>query len=187
MVEPKAHLRLFAGLSLLAGLAGCNAGGDPIATSAIQADAGAALRASGASPRPAPLAVTQMDAPEPLKSKFMALFNADAAQQDVALTNASGARYLARGYLSAYPADGGARLTYVWDIYDNKAHRAQRINDEIALKGASADPWALVDASAIAALARRSAGEVAAYLSSTPEALAANQTASAPLSYAPAR
>jgi hypothetical protein len=116
-------------------------------------------------------------APTPLQTQFMAMFNADVVGQDVALTDQASARYLARGYISAFPVDGGAKLTYVWDIYDRENHRAQRLNDEIALKGAAADPWSLVDGAALAALASRSAGELAAYLSNTPEALAAATTA----------
>jgi hypothetical protein len=190
MVAPRAFLRFVSACALPAiVLSGCS--GDPVATGSIQAQAQNVVRASGLSPRPAALAVTQMDgAPEPLQSQFLALFNADAARQDVALTDAASARYLARGYISAYPVEGGARLTYVWDIYDRTAHRAQRLNDEIALKGASADPWTLVDAAALTALARRSAGEIAAYLSNTPEAIAAAQPQGAPaaaLSYAPVR
>ena len=100
-------------------------------------------------------------------------------RRDVALTDRGHARYLARGYISAFPVDGGARLTYVWDIYDRTNHRAQRLNDEIALKGAAADPWSLVDAAALSALAARSAGELAAYLSNTPEAMAAAARTSA--------
>jgi len=169
-------------------LAGCES---TATTGTIAPQAQNAIRPSGLSPRPAALAVTQMEgAPEPLKSQFMALFNADVAQDDVALTDSGAARYLARGYISAYPVDGGARLTYVWDIYDRAAHRAQRLNDEIALKGAGADPWSMVDAPALAALAQRSAGELAAYLSNTPEALAAApQPAASPatLSYAPVK
>jgi hypothetical protein len=138
------------------------------------------LRPSGYSPYPAALAVTQMEgAPTPLQSQFMALFNADVAQDDVALTDSASARYLARGYISAFPVDGGAKLTYVWDIYDRANHRAQRLNDEIALKGSAADPWSLVDAAALKALAARSAGELAAYLSNTPEALAGATIATA--------
>jgi hypothetical protein len=117
-------------------------------------------------------------APTPLQTQFMALFNADVAQRDVALTDSASARYLARGYLSAFPVDGGAKLTTVWDIYDRTNHRAQRLNDEIALKGAAADPWSLVDGAALSALAAQSAGELAAYLSNTPEALAQASSAS---------
>jgi hypothetical protein len=185
MVESKAFLRLLAATPLL--LAGCGGGMDPIATATTQAPAHSVMTPSGASPRPATLAVTQLDAPEPLKTKFLALFNADAARKEVALTEGAGARYLARGYISAYPDNGGARLTYVWDIYDSKAHRAQRLNDEIAIKGASPDPWSLVDAASLESLAQRSADEVAAYLSNTPEALAAAQTSTRALSYAPLR
>jgi hypothetical protein len=175
-------------LALPLWLAGC---GDSLPTGTIAPQAArTTIRPSGLSPRPAALAITQLEgAPEPLKSQFMALFNADVAQADVALTDSAAARYLARGYISAYPVDGGARLTYVWDIYDRAAHRAQRLNDEIALKGAAPDPWALVDASALAALAQLSAGELAAYLSNTPEALAAGPRPanSAVMSYAPAK
>jgi hypothetical protein len=163
--------------ALLAGLAGCAEsvpGSDAIATAQAPM-----IRPSGFSPRPAALSVSPVEgAPAPLQSQFMALFNADAAQREVALTDSASARYLARGYISAFPVEGGAKLTYVWDIYDRTNHRAQRLNDEIALKGAAADPWSLVDGAALSALASRSARELAAYLSNTPEAMA--QTAPAP-------
>jgi hypothetical protein len=154
-------------------LSGCNEHISP-AASAPSVQSSAQIVPSGYSPRPAAVSVTKMEgAPTPLQSQFMAYFNADATRDDVALTDSAGARYLARGYISAFLVDGGARLTYVWDIYDRANHRAQRLNDEIAIKGAAADPWALVDSAALAALAERSATELAAYLSNTPEALAA--------------
>ena len=90
----------------------------------------------GLQPPPAALSVTQVEgAPAPLQTQFMAMFDADVAQREVALTDSANARYLARGYISAFPVDGGAKLTYVWDIYDRTNHRAQRLNDEIALEG----------------------------------------------------
>ena len=157
-------------LCLGALLSGCN---ESLPSAQIET-AAPQQRASGLSPRPAALAVTQMEgAPQPLQNQFMALFNADVVKEDVTLTDTASARYLARGYISAFPVDGGARLTYVWDVYDRTNHRAQRLNDEIALTGAAPDPWSLVDTAALAALATRSAGEVAAFLSNTPEAVAA--------------
>ena len=162
----------------LAALSGCAENSAPRSAS-IDSDATASIRPSGLSPRPAALSVTQMEGgPSPLQTQFMSLFNADVAQHDVALTDTASARYLARGYISAFPVDGGARLTYVWDIYDRTNHRAQRLNDEVALKGAAADPWSLVDGAALSALAAESAGELAAYLSNTPEALAQAPAAS---------
>ena len=177
MAATQAISRSFAGIAgcLGLGLSLCSCA-DTLGSQAPSAPAAQAvsIRPSGLSPRPAALAVTQMEgAPMPLQTEFMALFNADVTQQDVALTDSSSARYLARGYISAFPVDGGAKLTYVWDIYDRTNHRAQRLNDEIALKGAAADPWTLVDGAALAALAARSAQELAAYLSNTPEAVAA--------------
>jgi hypothetical protein len=176
----RAILGLSFGLIGACALSGCA----DTRSAAVDSEPTASIRPSGLSPRPAALAVTQMEgAPGPLQSQFMALFNADIARRDVALTDQASARYLARGYLSAFPVDGGARLTYVWDIYDRTAHRAQRLNDEVALKGAAPDPWSLVDAAALTALAAQSAGELAAYLSNTPEALA-QSTPSAPSSQA---
>jgi hypothetical protein len=146
----------------LAALSGCAENSAPRSAS-IDSDATASIRPSGLSPRPAALSVTQMEGgPSPLQTQFMALFNADVAQHDVALTDTASARYLARGYISAFPVDGGAKLTYVWDIYDRTNHRAQRLNDEVALKGAAADPWSLVDGAALSALAAESAGGFAA-------------------------
>ncbi|MGO8737682.1 hypothetical protein [Rhodoblastus sp.] len=152
-------------------LSGCNQQAAPAVSAAADS---AQIVPSGYSPRPATLAVTAMQgAPSPLQSQFMAYFNADAAQRDVALTDSAGAHYLAKGYLSAFLVDGGARLTYVWDVYDHDNHRAQRLNNEIALRGSADDPWRLVDAQALAALAAHSAYDLAAFLSNTPEALAA--------------
>jgi hypothetical protein len=166
---------LLAACALALTLAGCNEHVSPSASSAsAPAQSSAEILPSGYSPRPAAVAIAQMEgAPAPMQSQFMAYFNADAAKEDVALTDSAGARYLARGYISAFLVEGGARLTYVWDVYDRTNHRAQRLNDEIALKGVAADPWSLVDSAALAALAERSASELAAYLSNTPEALAA--------------
>ncbi len=182
-------------------LSGCNQQASP-QISAGSSDS-AQIAPSGYSPRPATLAVTSVQgAPSPFQNQFMAYFDADAAKQDVALTDSAGAHYLAKGYLSASLVDGGARVTYVWDIYDRDNHRAQRLDDEIAIAGAADDPWRLVGSEALAALAARSAGNLAAFLSNTPEALAAApkpapaaaQPAAAPadpaaqaLSYAPDR
>jgi hypothetical protein len=167
-----AVLRGLAPLAAALLLSGCNQQASP-QISAVSADS-VQIAPSGYSPRPATLAVTSVQgAPSPFQNQFMAYFDADAAQRDVALTDSAGAHYLAKGYLSASLVDGGARVTHVWDIYDRDNHRAQRLDDEIAIPGAADDPWRLVDANALAALAARSAGNLAAYLSNTPEALAA--------------
>ena len=116
-------------------------------------------------------------APSPLQSQFMAYFNADAAQERRG-ADRFGRRALsgARLYLGLSWSRAARKLTYVWDIYDRTNHRAQRLNDEIALQGAARRPVVAGRfAPPSSALASRSAGELAAYLSNTPEALAAAQ------------
>jgi hypothetical protein len=174
MARFSALLRGFAPLAgacaIALSLAGCN---DRVSPTVVSAES-AQLVPSGYSPRPATVAVTAMEgAPSPLQSQFMAFFDADAAKADVALTDPARARYFAKGYLSAFLVDGGAQLTHVWDIYDHNNHRAERLKNDVVIRGSADDPWRLVDANALAALAARSAGDLAAFLSNTPEALAA--------------
>jgi hypothetical protein len=59
----------------------------------------------------------------------------------------------------------------------------------IAVKGSGDDPWALAGDAALTSVAAKSADDLAAYLSNTPEAaavaaVAQDQAAATPLSYA---
>lgn len=157
-------------------LSACSETVDPsLSGRAASADSPVRLVPTGYSPAPAAVAITEIEgAPDALLARFRSSFDAAAQKSDVTLADQSSARYLARGYLSAFLVEGGARLTYVFDIYDRKNHRAQRLNDEIALQGQATDPWALVEPAAVDALARRGAEALAAYLSYTPEAVAQN-------------
>ena len=104
-------------------------------------------------------------------------------------------RYLVRGYLSAYRTADGAALEYVWDVFTKDKQRAQRVNDAIEVKGAGPDPWTIVGQAALASVAAKSADDLAAFLSNTPEAVALAKAPEAaaqslgdagkPLSYAP--
>ena len=59
--------------------------------------------------------------------------------------------------------------------------RAQRMSDELTVKAArAADPWAGLDEAALASVAGKSADDLAAFLSNTPEAVAAAKAAPAP-------
>lgn len=127
----------------------------------------------GVSPHGASLAFADLDGPpEPLKARFLQQFAAAAEAKDIALTKPENATYRMRGYLTASPAQGATRLAYVLDLYDRKGRRAQRLTFEAGLK-AGADPWAAVDEPSLGAFAQRGAGDVAAFLSNTPEAIAA--------------
>jgi hypothetical protein len=80
------------------------------------------------------------------------------------------ARYLVRGYLSATVTADGATLEYVWDVFGPDKQRAQRLNDVISVKGAGDDPWAIADEAALTSVAAKSADDLAAFLSNTPDA-----------------
>ena len=89
------------------------------------------------------------------------------------------ANYLVRGHMSAYAAEGGTAVAYVWDIYDSRRRRLQRLEDEGMVKGTAADPWAAADERTLATIAGRSADELAAFLTHTPEAASAQASGSA--------
>jgi hypothetical protein len=109
-------------------------------------------------------------APPGAAARFVDQLKQDAAARDIALTDAAKARYLVRGYLSASLSEDGASIEYVWDVFTADKHRAQRLNDVISVKGSGDDPWALAGEAALSSVAAKSADDLAAYLSSTPEA-----------------
>ena len=55
----------------------------------------------------------------------------------------------------------------------------QRLNDVVEVKGAGGDPWALAGEAVLASVAAKSADDLAAFLSNTPEAAPAAAAADA--------
>ncbi len=160
---------------------------------------GAALvRRADVSPGGAALALASLEGPPPaLSARFVQALVAAAGPREIVLAEAARARYLARGYLTTYPVEGGIAFEYVWDVFENGKARAQRLNDAVVVKGSGgAEAWSLATDQVLASLAAKSADELAAFLSNTPEAAAAARVgrptvASAgaalkPLGYAPA-
>ena len=151
-----------------------------------------ALR-QGADLAKASVAIVSVEgAPSAVVARFSQALAGEARARDIVVVDATQARYLVRGYLSAAPTEDGAAIDYVWDLFTADKQRVQRLSDEIAVKGSGADPWALADEAALKSVAARSADDLAAYLSNTPEAAAvasappaAETAAAAPLSYAP--
>jgi hypothetical protein len=127
----------------------------------------------GVSPHGASLALASLDGPpQPVAERFREQFDKAAQSRDVALAKPEAAQYRLRGYLTASPAQGGTRIAYVLDVYDRQGRRVQRLTDETGLKP-DANPWDSLDEGSLAAFADRGAEDVAAFLSNTPEALAA--------------
>lgn len=133
--------------------------------------------------------------PAAVAMSFNQEMSRQAAAHEIVMLDAKKARYLVRGYLSAYRTADGAALEYVWDVFTRDKQRAQRVNDVLEVKGEGADPWTIVGQAALASVAAKSADDLAAFLSNTPEAVAlakppetAAQTlreVGQPLAYAP--
>jgi hypothetical protein len=128
-------------------------------------------RRQGVSLADATATIVSIDgAPSEIAARFNQRLVRDAADREIVLVDRKKARYLVRGYLSADPAEGGAVVDYVWDVFTPDKQRTQRLSDEIAVQGAGDDPWAIVGEAALDSIAARAADDLAAYLSNTPEA-----------------
>ncbi|MBK9082349.1 MAG: hypothetical protein IPL88_09875 [Rhizobiales bacterium] len=175
-----APARALALCALALALAGCV---DTLAESKSAPPARQTIAArEGVSPRGAAVALVSVDgAPEEATQRFVTALKAESAAREIAFADAGKARYHVRGYLAAYPGADGVTISYVWDVFDAGKRRAQRMSDELTVKaGRSADPWAGLDETAYASLAGKSADDLAAFLSNTPEAIAAARSGAAP-------
>ena len=179
--KAKATLALFVVLTATLALSAC-VSVEPTAEVAPDAAASRqfALR-QGANLAQASLAIVSVDgAPPAIAADFRRRLAAAAHSRGIAVVEGANARYLVRGYLSASPIEGGAEIDYVWDVFAADKQRVRRLSDSIAVNGAGDDPWALAGAAALTSVAARSADDLAAFLSNTPEAAPAAAAADLP-------
>jgi hypothetical protein len=168
----------YATLCLVAlSLTACNETTNSISRAPIKAAARAPVRNPNASPHGASVALNLTGiekVPPALVSRFSEALAHAADARGVEVVEPKLAKYFVQMHLTAYPAANGATgLAYVSDVFDAKKNRAQRLSDDIVLKGSAADAWSLVDDKAVEAIAALSADDLAAFLSNTPEAVAA--------------
>jgi hypothetical protein len=129
-----------------------------------------ALR-EGANLAQASLAIVSVEgAPPAIAADFDNRLDGAARARELAVVDAAKARYLVRGYLSASPTEDGAEIEYVWDVFAADKQRVQRLSDAVEVKGAGDDPWALAGEAVLTSVAAKSADDLAAFLSNTPEA-----------------
>jgi hypothetical protein len=152
-----------------------SAGGSaPSAAPATRSEAEPAPRLAarpGVGPAGASVAFISFDGPPAaVTSRFHAAMGRALGAADVTTAPSTSAHYLVQGHLSAWPGEKGVALSWVWDVFDARRARVQRIEDQIDLRAAGADPWAAVDDAALEAAARRSAEDLAAFLTHTPQA-----------------
>jgi hypothetical protein len=148
-----------------------------------------ALR-EGANLAQASLAIVSVDgAPPAIAADFSQRLDSAARKRQLAVVDSGKARYLVRGYLSASPTEDGAEIEYVWDVFTADKQRVQRLNDVVDVKGAGDSPWTLAGEAVLSSVAAKSADDLAAFLSNTPEAAPAAAAAEPPaetaLGYAP--
>lgn len=175
-------LALLAVLAIAPGLSGCVESAQEM-TAAAPAPARYELaRRADVSPKGAEIALASLDgAPAPIAQRFGAALSAEAGAREIVFVDPAKARYQLRGYLVATPVKDGVSIAWVWDIFGPGKARARRMTDELTVKAkTSADPWSGVDDAALASVAARSADDLAAFLSNTPEAIAAAKTPSRP-------
>ncbi len=167
----RSTLALFAALTAPLGLGACVA----VETTAEMAPDAAASRQfalrEGANLAQASFAIVSVEgAPPALAADFSRRLDSAARTRQLAVVDAGKAHYLVRGYLSASPTEDGAEIEYVWDVFTADKQRVQRLNDVVEVKGAGGDPWALAGEAVLASVAAKSADDLAAFLSNTPEA-----------------
>ena len=122
--------------------------------------------------------VSVVGAPDTVGDHFRGVLEGAARARDIILTDARSAHYLVRGYLSAAAIEDGVEVEYVWDVFGPDKRRAFRLNDVLDVKGAGDDPWAMVSDAALKSVADKSADDLDAFLSRTPEAKPAAQASS---------
>jgi hypothetical protein len=110
--------------------------------------------------------------PAQVSADFMRDLAREAAAQNIVIADAKKARYFVRGYLSAYETDKGAAVEYVWDVFTKDKLRTQRLSDFLEVKGQGSDAWTIAGQAALSSVAAKSADDLAAFLSYTPEAVA---------------
>jgi hypothetical protein len=151
------------------GLASCMEAASDAAPETALAQAPIAKR-DGVSLASATVAIVSLQgAPAAASDDFRQSLGRAFTTHEIVATDVKKARYLLRVYLSATPADGGANLEYVVDVYDSHRQRAARLDDGLGVNG-SGDAWSLMSSSVIESVAGKCADDIGAFLSNTPEA-----------------
>jgi hypothetical protein len=174
---------IWAALACGIGLGGCveDSAQAPVAAMPSSSSDNIAPR-PGVSPSGATVAVASISgAPGGFDDKFQAMLTAYAKRGGVSIADAGQPNYLVRGYLSAdSEGDAATVVSYVLDVFDAGKHRTQRVENEVVLRGTAPDPWSLVNDDVLATVAQKSAADLAAVMTNTPEAIAASTPATAP-------
>ena len=180
MMRFAAFTHKWTGLAVVFGLCGVLSGCDtlPQPAGAAPQQAHASIAAlPGVSPSGVTIAfVSLAGAPDNVRQKLGEAMTAQVASRQLALADTQTAHYLIRGSISAFSEAKATRIAVVWDIYDSTKRFRHRLQDTVLIPAVAQDGWSLVDAKVADEIAARSVGELSAYLSNTPEAIAASRS-----------
>jgi hypothetical protein len=175
-------------LALAPWLGGCNdtAGGLTASTADGPRTPRFAAR-PGVRPSSVTVAFKSLDgAPPEVEARFVTAMSAALASRDIATAESSVADFIILGHLSAYPAENGTRVAWVWDVFDRNRNRRQRMDDGMTVRAAGGNPWTAVDERVLASVAGVTAEDLAGFLSNSPEAIAASSAGAPAVAAAPA-
>lgn len=184
------------------GLAGCMDTAPNVQASAAADPAPRIAPRKDVSPAGAKVAFTSLSGvPANLSESFASALTQQLSARQVVTAPAASADYLVQGYVVAQTTANGTEYSYVWDVFGPDRKRRTRLEGLVASRTRNADPWAGANEATIGAIAGNSAGDIAAWLTHTPEAIAAarkngksapapsagNAVAAAPAAGVPAR
>lgn len=179
--------RWFTMIAVAGALAACND---------TAGDMGLAVGQKVMAPSGVPITVESLSGgSEAMRTRFAGALSQEATQRQIELVGpAATPRFRIRGYLDAAPSDDGKiAFAYIWDVYDAKQNRAQRVEGAAKISGSPSDPWAAVDEKALQAVAAQSMNAIAGFLVAAGPATGAEikvagkpkPSSAKPLAYAP--
>lgn len=145
---------------LLAGLTGCG-GSSNLATSLGLNNTNKDAAKEGQAVKQVAFA-RLVGAPASLSPKLLGAMRQAAATQNWQITqNSSKADYLLHGHYTAYPTKSGAKLSYIWDVKDQKGVHLHRVMGSEAIKGkVTSNAWSLVNDQVIRRVAFSATGKL---------------------------
>ena len=123
---------------------------------------------SAQQPRGATVAFDSLDGVPPAQfQRLVKNLNDEAASRRLAvISREQPSAYRVRGYLAATVAKQQTTISWVWDVFDQDAHRALRISGEETAKVRHKDAWAAADETMLQRIAQSSMDQLAAFLTS---------------------
>jgi len=187
--HPKVALAVLMALTGL-GLAGCETSASLFGTNTASAPDAAAVKPQPAQPPLAKIAVAPIiGAPDAIAGQIQQEFTSAVERQRVSVVTSKDERadYTLRGYIVAAKDKAAVKVSYIWDVTDNRPEQGQqgkRVNritgEEIVAGHASKDPWAALTPQVAQTIAGKAASSFITWLhsqSASPAAVASSTAA----------